>query len=95
MLLAEERSAFLPLPAQEWEARRITQAHANSLSLVRFDTNSSSVPVKYAPVGGRATGGRERRRCERFVVAAFGTALATGRFVSWARTEGVPACACV
>jgi transposase len=48
VLLAEERTAFLPLPAQECEARRITQAHANSLSLVRFDTNSYSVPVKYA-----------------------------------------------
>jgi hypothetical protein len=46
--LLEERSALLPLPAQECEARRITQAGANSLSLVRFDTNSYSVPVKYA-----------------------------------------------
>jgi transposase len=45
---AEERSALLPLPAQEFEARRITQAGADSLSLVRFDTNSYSVPVKYA-----------------------------------------------
>lgn len=26
----------------------LTQAHADSLSLVRFDTNSYSVPVKYA-----------------------------------------------
>ena len=48
LLLEEERAAFLPFPAQECEARRITQAHANSLSLVRFDTNSYSVPVKYA-----------------------------------------------
>jgi len=48
VLLGEERAAFLPLPAQECEARRITQANANSLSLVRFDTNSYSVPVKYA-----------------------------------------------
>ncbi len=48
VLLDEERSAFLPFPSQECEARRITQAHANSLSLVRFDTNSYSVPVKYA-----------------------------------------------
>ena len=48
VLLSEERPAFLPFPAQECEARRITQAHANSLSLVRFDTNSYSVPVKYA-----------------------------------------------
>ena len=46
--LEEERSAFLPLPAQECEARRITQANANSLSLVQFDTNRYSVPVKYA-----------------------------------------------
>jgi transposase len=48
VLMEEERAAFLPFPAQECEARRITQAHANSLSLVRFDTNSYSVPVKYA-----------------------------------------------
>ena len=48
LLLEEESAAFLPFPAQECEARRITQAHANSLSLVRFDTNSYSVPVKYA-----------------------------------------------
>ena len=48
LLLEEERAAFLPFPAQECEARRITKAHANSLSLVRFDTNSYSVPVKYA-----------------------------------------------
>lgn len=46
-LLAEERTSMLPLPAQEFEARRVTQAAANSLSLVRFDTNSYSVPVKY------------------------------------------------
>lgn len=48
VLLDEERAAFLPFPAQECEARRITQADANSLSLVRFDTNSYSVPVKEA-----------------------------------------------
>jgi transposase len=46
--LEEERSALLPLPAQECEARRVTQSCADSLSLVRFDTNSYSVPVKYA-----------------------------------------------
>jgi transposase len=48
LLLEEERAALLPFPAQECEDRRITQAHAHSLSLVRFDTNSYSVPVKYA-----------------------------------------------
>ena len=47
-LLVEDRAAFLPLPKQTFEARRITQACADSQSLVRFDTNSYSVPVKYA-----------------------------------------------
>jgi hypothetical protein len=47
-LLVEERTAMLDLPRQEFDARRVTQVSANSLSLVRFDTNSYSVPVKYA-----------------------------------------------
>jgi transposase len=47
-LLAEERGSFLPLPARVFEARRVTQANADSMSLVRFDTNSYSVPVRYA-----------------------------------------------
>ena len=47
-LLAEERSVFLPLPARPLEARRVTQATADSMSLIRFDTNSYSVPTRYA-----------------------------------------------
>jgi transposase len=47
-LLEEERAAMLGLPRQAFDARRVTQAGVNSLSLVRFDTNSYSVPVKYA-----------------------------------------------
>ncbi len=47
-LLAEDQAAFLPLPKQPFEARRIEQASADSQSLVRFDTNSYSVPMKYA-----------------------------------------------
>jgi transposase len=47
-LLIEDQAAFLPLPKQPFEARRITQAAADSQSLVRFDSNSYSVPVKYA-----------------------------------------------
>ena len=47
-LLVEDQAAFLPLPKQQFEARRIEQASADSQSLVRFDTNSYSVPVKYA-----------------------------------------------
>ena len=48
VLLEEERSALLPIPPQEFEARRVKPASVNSLSLVRFDTNNYSVPVKYA-----------------------------------------------
>jgi transposase len=47
-LLAEDRAAFLPLPARPFEARRVTEAGADSLSLVRFDTNGYSVPTRYA-----------------------------------------------
>jgi hypothetical protein len=47
-LLVEERTTMLDLPRQAFDARRVTQVAANSLSLVRFDTNSYSVPVKYA-----------------------------------------------
>jgi len=47
-LLDEDRAAFLPLPKQTFEARKPDQASADSQSLVRFDTNSYSVPMKYA-----------------------------------------------
>ena len=47
-LLPEDQAAFLPLPKQPFEARRVTEGAANSESLVRFDTNDYSVPVRYA-----------------------------------------------
>jgi len=47
-LLVEDRAVLLPLPKQSFEARRIEPATVNSESLVRFDTNDYSVPVKYA-----------------------------------------------
>lgn len=47
-LLVEDQAAFLSLPKQAFEARRIEQACADSESLVRFDCNSYSVPVKFA-----------------------------------------------
>lgn len=47
-LLAADRQAMLDLPRQSFDARRVTQASANSLSLVKFDTNRYSVPVKHA-----------------------------------------------
>jgi transposase len=48
VLLEEERSTLLSMPPQEFDARRVKSASVNSLSLVRFDTNNYSVPVKYA-----------------------------------------------
>jgi transposase len=47
-LLAEERAALLPLPAEALTAARVEQPHADSLSLVRFDTNDYSVPTGFA-----------------------------------------------
>jgi transposase len=47
-LLQEELAQMLDLPRQAFDARRVTGASANSLSLVQFDTNRYSVPVKYA-----------------------------------------------
>lgn len=47
-LLVEDRAAMLPPPARPFEARRVAEVAADSLSLVRFDTNSYSVPTKYA-----------------------------------------------
>src|SRR4051794_6099438 len=47
-LLAEERVAMLPLPGEAFLAARVEQPTADSLSLVRFDTNDYSVPTAYA-----------------------------------------------
>jgi transposase len=47
-LLAGDRTAMLELPKQPFDARRVTQAAACGLSLVRFDTNRYSVPVAHA-----------------------------------------------
>jgi len=48
VLLREDRQAMLDLPRQTFEARRVTQASACGLSLVRFDGNRYSVPVAHA-----------------------------------------------
>lgn len=47
-LLKEERCHFIDLPAVPFDACRIRSASASSLSLVRFDGNDYSVPVRYA-----------------------------------------------
>lgn len=47
-LLGEDRRAMLRIPDSRFEARRVKNAKANSLSLIRFDRNDYSVPTKYA-----------------------------------------------
>ena len=47
-LLQEDRASFLSLPASRFDACRKRSTTANSLSLVRFDDNDYSVPVRFA-----------------------------------------------
>jgi len=61
-LLAAERSSLRPLPAGGFEARRVEMAHANSLSLVRFDGNDYSVPTAYAHQPITVVGGLDEVR---------------------------------
>lgn len=56
VLLNEDRAAFVPLPVVPFDACVKRSTTADSLSLVRFDDNDYSVPVRYAhhPVVVRA-----------------------------------------
>jgi len=45
---AEEKTSLRPLPVTEFEARRIELPPADTLSLIRFDTNAYSVPSEHA-----------------------------------------------
>lgn len=47
-LLSEDQAAFLPLPAGAFDACRQASTRVDRLSLVRFDSNDYSVPVRYA-----------------------------------------------
>jgi transposase len=71
-LLAADRAAFLPLPAEPFEARRIEPVVINSLSLGRFDGNDYSVPTTFAYQSLTAIGTIDRVRFHRrgSVVAA-------------------------
>ena len=53
---------MLPIPGNRFEARRVKNAKANSLSLVRFDRNDYSVPTQYAHREVTAVGSLERVR---------------------------------
>ena len=48
VLFQEDQASFLPLPAAPFDACRKASTTVNSLSLVRFDGNDYSVPVRYA-----------------------------------------------
>jgi transposase len=61
-LLATERASLRPLPANGFEPRRVEMAHANSLSLVRFDGNDYSVPTAYAHQPITVVGGLDEVR---------------------------------
>lgn len=61
-LLGEERPALRPLPAHAFEARRVELGQANSLSLVRFDSNDYSVPTAYAHQPITVVGGLDEVR---------------------------------
>ena len=71
LLLEQERSSLRPLPSQRFEARRIEMVNANSMSLVRFDTNDYSVPTSYAHQPITVVGGVDEVRlvCRDQVVA--------------------------
>ena len=47
-LIKEDQAAFLKLPATPFDACRKVSTTANRLSLVRFDCNDYSVPVRFA-----------------------------------------------
>jgi transposase len=69
--LEEERPAWLALPKQTFEARRVESARVDSLSLVRFDGNSYSVPTEYAHQTVTVVGGIDQLRivCRDRVIA--------------------------
>jgi transposase len=60
--LAADRRAFLPLPAEPFEARRVDWVAISSLSLGRFDRNDYSVPTRFAYQSLTATGTIDRVR---------------------------------
>jgi transposase len=62
VLLEEERPALRALSKQRFEARRVASGQADSLSLVRFDRNSYSVPTAYAHQDVTVVGGVEELR---------------------------------
>jgi hypothetical protein len=73
---------MLGLPAETFEVRRVTQASANSISLVRFDRNDYSVPTAFAHHGVTCIGGIDE------VKVLCGTEVVATHARSWDK-EGV------
>jgi transposase len=80
--LEDDRGAMLGLPAETFEVRRVTQASANSISLVRFDRNDYSVPTAFAHHGVTCIGGIDE------VKVLCGTEVVATHARSWDK-EGV------
>jgi transposase len=80
-LLTADRAAFLPLPAEPFEARRVEPVTINSLSLGRFDGNDYSVPTSFAYQALTAIGTIDRVRFLRrgAVVAEHGRCWGKGQ----------------
>jgi hypothetical protein len=70
-LLLVDQKAFLPLPTTPFEACRKFSTTASSLSLVRFDGNDYSVPVRWAhhPIVAKGY-------CDKVVLCADGSEVA-------------------
>lgn len=61
-LLEVDRAAMLEIPELAFEPRRVVKTRANSLSLVRFDSNDYSVPTDFAHHEVTVIGGIEQVR---------------------------------
>src|SRR5262249_23131283 len=64
-LVAADRAAFLPLPADAFEARRVDPVVINALPLGRFDGNDYSVPTTFAYQSLTVIGTIDRVRFQR------------------------------
>ena len=62
-LFDEEKKHLLPLPEEQFEARRIELRNANSLSAVRFHYNDYSVPTEHAHKPIIVIGNLEQVQC--------------------------------
>jgi len=80
-LLKSDQAAFLPLPVAPFDACRMASTTASSLSLVRFDGNDYSVPVRWAhhPVVAKGY-------CQEVALCAQGQEVARHRRI-WAEEQ--------